>query len=326
MNKICFGCGSKLQSENQEKQGYVPSIKFDSSVYCQRCFKMKHYGVVSESSTPKETNVIISSINKDDKFVIFLADFLSLNTEIINIFHSIKKRKLLIISKADIIPKSIKLERIKEYLINSYNIDSDIRFVSAVNNYGVDALTNYLKKRNIESAYVVGLSNSGKSTLINKMIKINNSNMREITTSYIPNTTLDFIRIKINEELTIIDSPGFIIPSVQSEIIIKKNNLKTFLKPKTFQMKSGETLFIEDMFLQFNSDTSITCYVSPSLKIKKYFKEVDFDNEVSVDKNNDLIISGVGFINIKNNVIVKMSNIKKEFVETRPSIFGVINE
>ena len=30
MNKICFGCGSKLQSEDKEKLGYVPKGKEDS--------------------------------------------------------------------------------------------------------------------------------------------------------------------------------------------------------------------------------------------------------------------------------------------------------
>ena len=44
MNKICFGCGIKLQSTDKEKLGYVPEKKLESSKYCMRCFRMMHYG------------------------------------------------------------------------------------------------------------------------------------------------------------------------------------------------------------------------------------------------------------------------------------------
>ena len=39
MNKVCFGCGSILQSNNELNPGYVPENKIDSAKYCKRCFK-----------------------------------------------------------------------------------------------------------------------------------------------------------------------------------------------------------------------------------------------------------------------------------------------
>ncbi len=326
MNKICYGCGAKLQSNNNNQDGYIPKEKIKDSEYCQRCFKIMHYGFQSKSSTPKETDVIINSINNDDKFVIFLADFLSLNSQVVEIFKKIKSKKVLVISKIDIILKSIKEVHIRSFLKEYYQIDTDIRLISSTNNFGVESLTNYLYQRRIDNAYLVGLSNSGKSTLINKLLESNNSNMKQITTSYIPNTTLDFIRIKINDNLTLIDSPGFIIDTVNDDNFIKKNNIKVFLKPKTFQMKANETLEIENMYLNFSSDTSITIYMSNNLKVKKYFKPLDFDYEVNVANNEDLIISGLGFINIKKSCTIKILNIKEKFVETRKSVFGEINE
>lgn len=322
MNKICFGCGSKLQSEDKIKDGYIPDIKLKTGDYCQRCFKIIHYGMQSKSSTPKETNIILRSINKDDKFVIFMADFLTINSEVINIFNQIKSNKVLLISKCDIFLKSIKEVHIKTFLRNYYQVKSDIKLVSSVNNYGVESLTNYLRQRNIHDAYIVGLSNSGKSTLINKLIDINKSNMKMITTSYIPNTTLDFIRIKINDNLTVIDSPGFIINTIQDDIITSKNNFKVFLKPKTFQMKQGETLEIAGMYLNFSEDTSITLYLINDLKVRKYYKEVEFDHSTVINNNIDLIISGLGFINIKNRCLIKTANIKPNLLETRISVFG----
>ncbi|MDD4187414.1 MAG: 50S ribosome-binding GTPase [Bacilli bacterium] len=322
MNKICFGCGSKLQSEDATKEGYIPDAKLKTEDYCQRCFKIIHYGMQSKSSTPKESNIILRSINKDNKFVIFMANFLTINSEVINIFNQITNDKILLISKCDIFLKSIKEIHIKTFLRNYYQIKSDIKLVSSVNNYGVESLTNYLRNRNIHDVYIVGLSNSGKSTLINKLIDLNQSNMKMITTSCIPNTTLDFIRIKINDNLTVIDSPGFIINTIQDDIITSKNNFKVFLKPKTFQIKVGETLEIENMYFNFSEDTSVTLYLINNLKVKKYYKEIDFDNSIVVNNNIDLIISGLGFINIKNRCMIKTANIKPNLLETRISVFG----
>ncbi len=324
--KICFGCGAKLQSENIDKDGFIPLEKQKTGVYCQRCFKIMHYGSQSKSSTPKETDVIINAINNDTKFVIFLADFLSINNEVINIFNKIKKDKLLVISKTDLVLKSIKEFQIKSFLVNYYKINTDIKLVSSVNNYGVESLTNYLYKRNINSAYIVGLTNSGKSTLINKLIESNNSNMKMITTSYIPNTTLDFIRININKDLMIIDSPGFVINTIQNDFNLPKNSFKIQLKPKTFQMKKGETLQLENIYLNFDNDTSITIYMINDLKVKKVFKEIDFDYNILVENNNDLIISGLGFINIKKQSNIKISNLKEELIEVRESVFGGLSE
>ena len=44
----------------------------------------------------------------------------------------------------------------------------------------------------------MGITNSGKSTFINSILKKNNIN-KEIVTSNKPNTTLDFIKIRIDD-------------------------------------------------------------------------------------------------------------------------------
>ena len=318
MNKICYGCGLKLQNEFPDKPGFIPQNKSDAS-YCQRCFKIINYGENKITSVPKETKKIIKEINNDDKFVIFLTDFLSISSEVINIFKSIKKAKLLLISKFDIIPKSIKEKTIINYLKNHYQIESDIKFISSKKNYKVDELINYLYKKKINYTYIVGLSNSGKSSLINKLIDLNKLKLNKVTTSNIPNTTMDFIRVKLNDNLTIIDSPGFIINSYYNDKIIKKP-----LKPITYQMKKNETLKIEDIYLNFSENTSVTLYLGNDLDVKKYYHDINFNNEINIGNDSDLIIKGLGFINIKNKGIIKHYNLLN--YEIRESIFGVKHE
>ena len=62
------------------------------------------------------------------QYVYFLIDFLNINSETINKFESIKVPKTLIISKLDIIPKSIKDNTIINWLKEEYSITEEIIF------------------------------------------------------------------------------------------------------------------------------------------------------------------------------------------------------
>ena len=316
MSKICYGCGTALQSDDINKVGFIPKEKIESSVYCQRCFRLTHYGEEKKTNIPKTSTSIINSINKDNKFVLFLADFITLNTDIINLFKKIKGKKMLLISKIDAIPKSVKPSLIIDFLKNNYNINDDIRLISSYSNYGINSLLDYLKHNRIYEVYIVGESNSGKSTLINKIIDLTNASVYKITTSNKVNTTLDFIRIKICDELTIIDSPGFVLNETYESL----NSFKKAIKPITYQMKDNETLRLNDIFMNFSNSTSITLYMN-NIVAKKDFKENEFLYEIKVNDNTDLIIKGYGFINIKSGCIIKFKNINKDKIEVRNSIF-----
>lgn len=319
MNKICYGCGAKLQSDDPSLIGYIPKNKEEDAVYCQRCFKLMHYGVVSNDQvkTPEE---IIKSINNDQKEVIFLVDFLNLNTKVINLFNLIKKPKLLLISKCDLIPNMIKEASIIKFIRDTYNVKSDIKLISVKNGYGIKGLITYLER--IKEAYIIGLSNSGKSTLINKILNESNSKKSKLVTSYHSNTTLDFIRVEVNSNLLLIDSPGFIIPSYNYQ---SKDQDKRMVKPITYQMKDNETIKIDQIDLNFIHQTSITLYL-PEVESYKDFKKQTFPNKINVPSNSDLIIIGFGFINIKHGGDVYFDGIDLDLIEVRPSLFGVKNE
>ena len=55
MNKVCFGCGSILQCENDLNPGFIPSNKIDNANYCKRCFRLTHYGEISNNELEKST-------------------------------------------------------------------------------------------------------------------------------------------------------------------------------------------------------------------------------------------------------------------------------
>lgn len=325
-SKICYGCGARLQSTDIKKKGYIPEKKLENSSYCMRCFRMIHYGENAEVETPKEAKEIINKINKDVKFVIFLVDFININNEVIEIFNSIKKRKLLVVNKCELIPRHIKRERIVSFLKNYYAIKDPIRIKGGTSTHGAKTVLNYLEDEDITEAYILGISNSGKSTLINDLMDLCGTKKNKVTVNNKANTTLDFIRVSINDDLTLIDSPGFILKKSLDNDVSGKN-----ITAYSMNMKECETVSLLDdkYFIKFDAATPITFYTNAKAKkaIKKYFKAAPgLSHKIDiVDGKSDVVIPGIGFISVKKPVSIT-TNIDEASIEVRDSMFGGSND
>ena len=126
MNKKCSGCGAILQCENKDKIGYINKDKIDTASLCERCFKLINYGEYKKVlSMPNEYIDIYKNINKTDDLVLFLVDIFNINSSISMINKYINNKIILVITKFDIIPKSVKEEKIKRYL-KEYNFNNNI--------------------------------------------------------------------------------------------------------------------------------------------------------------------------------------------------------
>src|SRR5699024_2197967 len=83
--------------------------------------------------------------------------------------------------------------------------------ISSEKNYNIDYLLKQIKLyQTTNNVYVVGHTNPGKSTLINKLLRNYSTSERELTISPLPSTTLNTVEIEINEYLTLIDTPGLV--------------------------------------------------------------------------------------------------------------------
>lgn len=331
MNKKCYGCGAILQTNNKEEKGYIREDKYNNSNYCERCFKITHYNEKKVTHLENINEYIIDEVNKKASFVYFLIDFLNINTETINTYKKIKTNKILIISKIDIIPKSIKNQTITNWLKENYGIKEDIIYQSSKKNINVKSLMSHLEQEKIKECYILGYTNAGKSTLINKLRSINNVKDYELTTSLLPNTTIDFIKIRINENLSIIDSPGFTLTNTFYEEdnfnLIKKSLPNTLLKPTTYQVKEISSIIIEDKVrISSSNKNSFTFYMSNNIDIKRVF---DNNNNlknlekitIDIKENSDLIIKSLGFINIKKPCKLTIYTSNKSLFEVRNSMF-----
>ncbi len=305
MNKRCIGCGLILQDFNKNEKGYTPNIDKE---YCMRCFRLKNYG---EKNIDETINMedIFNKVNKGKGVAFFFVDYLNINNYTINLFKKINLKKVLVVSKIDILRKDMKFNKIKKWLEDVYDINDDILFLSTKKGYGVNSILNYLDNININIAYIMGITNAGKSTFINKLLALHNVN-KEILVSDKPNTTLDFIPIHI-DNYKIYDTPGLLIPNMNLKL------LKREIKPITFNLKKITTLMFLDYKITFLNPTSITCYFNIS-DIKRGYKKI-VGEKMKVGSNIDVVIPGVGFINVKEagELIINNRNI-----EVRDSISG----
>ena len=327
MNKKCLGCGTILQSIDETQKGYVPKEKYNTAHYCERCFKITNYNFKTVTELPNINKYILEEVNKKAKYVYFMVDILNINSEAIKTYNSIKVPKTFVISKTDIIPKYIKQNNIKTWLQETYQIE-DIIFQSTKKKLSTNLLVRRMEESNIKEAYLVGYTNSGKSTLVNELININGIK-QHITTSSIPNTTIDFIKLKLPSGIRIIDSPGFTYENTLYEKddfdLIKRINGRGLLKPLTIQYKKDSSIVIENQFvIKSNTNNSLTFYYNNEINITKDFKnKIKTTKEIKIDipENSDLVIKTLGFINIKKPCVIT-TNIKEELLEVRSSMFS----
>ena len=274
----CVGCGIKLQNTFKDKNGYTNNL---NNPYCARCFKTIHYNMDIKVNDINNYD-IINKINKLGYYTIFITDLISLNNELINNYNLINNKKILIINKCDIIPDNLKLEHLELNIKRVYKIKEEIFFISSKQNLYLNRLVNLIKE--YEKVIICGETGSGKSTLINK---ITNSNL---TTSKYNNTTLDFIKIKLNNYI-IYDTPGLIIN--KNKVNIDKIMLYTKSLKKDF------ILSIDDLKIMGVGNLTLLVSSDVVIKSKKDNSKLNYEYDLV---NKDIVLDN-GFIYVNNGKI-----------------------
>lgn len=303
MNKTCIGCGALLQDKDPNQVGYVSDLEKE---LCERCFKIRHYNHYQtvEKNNQDYLSILENTITTND-LILFVVDLWNMSPMIEEIMTYFKKNPvLLVMTKRDILPKSIYEERLLDYMKGQF---VDKIMISSKKNYHFDLLMEKIKKyQTSKYVYVVGLTNAGKSTMLNQIIKNYTNLETTITTSMQPSTTLGTIEIPLDETLTLIDTPGILdegnLLNVVDPKVMKKVIPKKEIKPISYQVKGTQYFWIDDICSFTVTDNNIVIFISNTLQIKRFYKETDTSNFIphtfTVKEKQDIVIPGLGFIKV----------------------------
>ncbi|AWB45465.1 ribosome biogenesis GTPase YqeH [Paenibacillus sp. CAA11] len=282
----CSGCGIQLQTVDTGKPGYVPEKALEREpIICQRCFRIKNYNE-SSSVTPDQDEFLrlLSEIGTKNALIIHIVDIFDFQGSVIGGLQRFvgSNPVLLAVNKTDLLPKVSNWNKIRNWVQKEAKDlglkVADIVLCSAKQNQGFDRLLEAVDlHRGNRDVYVVGATNVGKSTLINRLIRDYSDLDQELTTSRYPGTTLDMVNIPLDDGHYIVDTPGIMYPSRYTELVGAQDLGVLMpdkpLKPTVYQLNEGQTLFFGSFgrfdFIQGKGHQSFTCFVSGRVPIHR---------------------------------------------------------
>lgn len=253
----CAGCGIQIQSEDKAKPGFTPKSALSRDVIiCQRCFRIKHYNEVAPVDMNDDDFLrILNGIGGTESLVVMVVDIFDFQGSWLRgLPRFVGDNPILLVgNKVDLLPANINTNRVRNWIQHEAKElglrAQDVVLVSAAKGIGIDQLLarigEYRKGRDV---YIVGVTNVGKSTLINRIIHDYGSADMEITTSPFPGTTLDKIEIPLEDGRFIYDTPGIINRDQIGHMVtpedLQKISPRSRIKPKVYQLDDKQTLFL----------------------------------------------------------------------------------
>lgn len=240
--KKCLGCGSVL-SLDINASGYAISLEHD---YCYACYKLKHYGEVKNHYHPKTSFKIDSG-----SIVIFVTSIMYIDQaftyNLSNLNDDVKI--IYLVNQIDLLPRKTNLDLLYKNLrslANNYQKNYlDIILMSAKSNHDINNLLDYLSNLKTNDIYLMGIQNSGKTTIYNALTKTSKSlaiNKAGLTQEIITTRLRNF---------NLYDMPGYYVKGYLNSLIPYQEYKKLLpykeINPIINQLEIGQTLIIEDL-------------------------------------------------------------------------------
>lgn len=345
MEKLsCIGCGATIQTTQKEAIGFTPQSALDKGletgdIYCQRCFRLRHYNDITDVNISDDAFLkLLHDVGDSEALVVNVVDIFDFNGSVIpGLSRFVAGNDVLLVgNKADILPKSVKAGKVTQWLTERAHEEGlrpvDVLLTSAQQKQAIkDLIAKIEEWRHGRDVYVVGVTNVGKSTLINAVIQEITGNKDVITTSRFPGTTLDKIEIPLDDGSYIFDTPGIIHRHQMAHYLPAKDlkyiSPKKEIKPKTYQLNAEQTLFLAGL-ARFDfvagDRQGITAYFDNNLQLHRtklagatafYDKHLGtlltppnseessnfpelVRHEFTINEKTDVVFSGLGWIRV----------------------------
>ncbi len=319
--KKCKGCGEILQFVDKNSPGYAPSEDFD---YCQRCFRLTHYGDTSKVNKEDTKNEDILNAYKqisDALFVVIVDPFDALFLAEDNLLSCFKgKDILLIINKIDLLPRNITEEKINKIYTEAIKKCGNVNCLLTYKNDETfnELFFEVLEESKYKKVVFAGRANVGKSSLINKLLEDS-----VLTTSIYPGTTIKVNKINYNG-YSFIDTAG-LIDNESYLSHLSNNNVKKILPLKTlkrqmFQLYENQSYVLNGLLrvdikpiknatIEFMINNNLEIHRTKLENADRYFERNCVNDklkllplkshEFGIDKFNTFYLKGLGIFKIK---------------------------
>ncbi len=319
--KKCKGCGEILQFVDKNSPGYAPSEDFD---YCQRCFRLTHYGDTSKVNKEDTKNEDILNAYKqisDALFVVIVDPFDALFLAEDNLLSCFKgKDILLIINKIDLLPRNITEEKINKIYTEAIKKCGNVNCLLTYKNDETfnELFFEVLEESKYKKVVFAGRANVGKSSLINKLLEDS-----VLTTSIYPGTTIKVNKINYNG-YSFIDTAG-LIDNESYLSHLSNNNVKKILPLKTlkrqmFQLYENQSYVLNGLLrvdikpiknatIEFMINNNLDIHRTKLENADRYFERNCVNDklkllplkshEFDIDKFSTFYLKGLGIFKIK---------------------------
>ena len=298
----CYNCGTVLQSKNKKDKGYIEAEFLDNHnggnqvLYCQKCYdilKGVNTGAL-EQNIDKATTKILDDAVATDAMIIWAVDLFTFNGSLIpEVAKKLNSLKVAVIgTHRDLFSSLIKDETLAQYLkerFEEFGITPDsITILGNDDSVDIKALMDkFDKDRQAHDIYLIGSKSSGKTVLINKMLKhYVNKTKWPIKTENYRGTNVKVLSIPLSRSSFVYELPGFslatsVVGKVEKDVqklIIPRRKIETHYRT----LAKGDALAVGSLayFELYNGKpTAIKFYCAEGVEIKK----------LNADKVNDFL-------------------------------------
>ena len=288
----CYNCGAVLQSKNKSEKGYIPAELLDAYkgdgqvLYCQKCFDiMKGINTGAlEQNIDKATTKILDDAVATDAYIVWVVDLFAfngtLNPEVVKKLISLKVA--VIGTHKDLFSSLIKDETLITFLRERFEecgiIPDAVTVLGNEDDIDIKALLDQLNAaRKAHDVYIIGSRSSGKTSLINKLLKhYENKTKWPIKTENYRGTSVKVMSIPLTNSSFIYELPGFslatsVVGKVEKDVqklIIPRRKIETHYRTlaKGDALVAGSLVYFE---LYSGKPTAIKFYCAEGVEIKK---------------------------------------------------------
>lgn len=294
----CYHCGSILQKDNPNEKGYISPESFERPtpiqiLYCNNCFEtMKAFNNSTiDTQVSNDILKILDDAIATDALILWVIDLFAFNGTLNpEIAKKVKKLRVVVLgNKIDLFSSRVNKKGIEEYLTERFEaygiIPEAIRLVDNTSKTDYQALLAELHKvRRGHDVYMLGNNNSGKTTLVNKMLKYyTNKTGREIRSAIYPGTEAEVLELPLSRSSFFYELPD-IITSTNVVNIVEKDVQKQIMPKK--ELRTTTKVLLPQNSLCVGALAAFTSLGKKPTSVKLYSAE-GVEHKVVAYKNLD---------------------------------------